>query len=350
MTTEISDALMNQQAGVQTAAIGEKFGDLFEYRVEQAVTVPRDRSALIPIVQTKMDGERVSVYREPDDEGSAAKERPMSGLLLKNTTPLTFENGALTVLERNAYAGEALMERLKSGENRLISFAVDLETLVNVKQEQNREPAKLVKAVDGNFQIHYFKTDKKVYTLQNQTERARVVYVEHPVTEKWFLSDSTPKPAETTANYYRFRVELKPFEQIVLPVTERQGLMDSYVLRDLKQTDVELFIKQNYINQETRRKLENLINLRAQINQINAKIKSFDEEEERIAEDQKRLRENIEALAKTAEAKQLIARYVAKANEQETRLESIAKERQTLQTERERLERELANEIRAFTV
>ena len=76
----------------------------------------------------------------------------------------------------------------------------------------------------------------------------------------------------------------------------------------------------------------------------------LDEEVEKIEADQKRLRENIETLSKTAEAKSLIARYIAKANEQETRLEQIEKERKILEAEKERLQREFANQLRAFTI
>lgn len=345
MKTELSDVLASENSGVQTAAKGEKFGDLFEYAILQPVSVARNRSALIPIVQTKMDGERISVYNE-----SVREDRPMSGLLLKNTTDLTFENGALTVFERNAYAGESLMERLKPAEERLVSFALDLETLVQVKQDENREPAKLVKAANGSFQIHYFKTDRKVYTLQNQTERARIIYIEHPTRENWRLSDDTARPAETTQNYYRFRVELKPFAKLVFPVTERQALMDSYQLTKLSRDNLDLFIRQRSINDDVRQKLEKLIDLRARVAEIEEKLKTLEAEVTAISEDQARLRENIEALAKTPEAKQLIARYIAKANEQETRIEQITKERQTLIAERERLERALAAAIRAFEI
>ncbi|HEX9927668.1 MAG TPA: hypothetical protein VGB02_03885 [Pyrinomonadaceae bacterium] len=345
MKTELSDVLASENSGVQTAAKGEKLGDLFEYTIVQPVSVARNRSALIPIVQTKMDGERISVYNE-----SVREDRPMSGLLLKNTTDLTFENGAMTVFERNAYAGESLMERLKPAEERLVSFALDLETLVQVKQDENREPAKLVKAANGAFQIHYFKTDRKVYTLQNQTERARIIYIEHPTRENWRLSDDTARPAETTQNYYRFRVELKPFAKVVFPVTERQALMDSYQLTKLSRDNLDLFIRQRSINDDVRQKLEKLIDLRARVSEIEEKLKTLETEETAISEDQGRLRENIEALAKTPEAKQLITRYIAKANEQETRIEQITKERQTLIAERERLERELAAAIRAFEI
>jgi hypothetical protein len=74
----------------------------------------------------------------------------------------------------------------------------------------------------------------------------------------------------------------------------------------------------------------------------------LNQEDERIAADQKRIRENIESLTKTAEAKPLIERYIAKANEQESRLEQIEKERKSLLLEKDRVERELAIEIKNF--
>jgi hypothetical protein len=46
----------------------------------------------------------------------------------------------------------------------------------------------------------------------------------------------------------------------------------------------------------------------------------------------------------------LIARYIAKADEQETRMEQIETERKAAQAEKERLERELVTEIKNFEV
>lgn len=343
--TSISDALINEQGGVQTAATGNELGDLFEYRIQNPVTVSRNRSALIPIVQTKMDGERVSIYNE-----SVRTDRPMGGMMLTNTTPLTFEGGSMTVLDRDAYAGEALMERLKPKEQRLISFALDLGTRVSAETKGDSRPAQLIKVVNGTFQVHYFKIEKKTYRLTNQTEREKVVYVEHPVRKDWGLSDDTAKPEITTNRYFRFRVPLKPFETVELPVSERQGLMDSYSLLGLTGDQLQMFVSRRYIDDATRVRLEKLMELRRQLGEIGAKLEAFDSEVERIEADQKRFRENIEALTKTPEAKTLIARYIAKANDQETRLEQMEKDRQTMAAEKERLERELATEIRNFEI
>jgi hypothetical protein len=343
--TTVSQALLGNQSGVTTAATGEEIGDLFEYRIEQPVTVLRDRSALIPIVQTKMEGERVTIYNE-----AVRRDRPYSGMLLQNLTNLTLESGSLTVIDRDAYAGEALMERLKPKEQRLISFALDLGTHVRVRQLENREPVKLTKVLNGVFQVHYFRTEEKLYEIENQTDRAKVLYIEYPIRDGWQLSDNMQKPEYTTQRYYRFRVELKPFETKSMAVSERLPLMESYQLTALTRADLALFITRKYIDEPTKAKLEKLIDLRASINQIAIRLDAFDDEVENISNDQKRLRENIEALSKTAEAKTLITRYIDKVNQQESRLEEIEKERRNLSAEKQRLEGELFNEIRSFSI
>lgn len=344
-STRLSDAITRPDSGVETAATGSEVGDLFEYRIDQPVTVPRDRSALIPILQTRMEGERVSIYNEGN-----RRDRAMGGMLLKNTSSLTLEGGALTVIDGDAYAGEALMERLKPGEERLISFALDLGTLVNASIKEDRAPAFMVRAINGVFQAHYYQTSKKIYTLTNQTDKPRVVFIEHPLRQNWTLTDDTPKPDAKTARYYRFRVPLGPHQKVELPVTERQALMDSYALMNFSRPDLELFIARNYIDATTRAALEKILDVKSRMTMTDSRIEAIDKEVVEIGEDQGRLRDNIKALTATAEARQLISRYVAKADTQETRLEQLNKDKKTLNDERAGLQGELEAMIRALAI
>jgi hypothetical protein len=343
--TKLSDAITRPDSGVETAATGSEVGDLFEYRIEQPVTVPRDRSALIPILQTRMEGERVSIYNEGN-----RRDRAMGGMLLKNTSSLTLEGGAMTVIDGDAYAGEALMERLKPGEERLISFALDLGTLVNASIKADRAPAFMVRAINGVFQAHYYETSKKVYTLTNQTDKPRVVFIEHALRQDWTLTDDTARPDAKTARYYRFRVPLGPHQKVELPVTERRALMDSYALMDFSRPDLELFIARNYIDAATRTTLEKILDVKSRMTMTDSRIEAIEREVVEIGADQGRLRDNIKALTATAEARQLITRYVSKADTQETRLEQLNKEKKTLNDERASLQNELEAMIRGLAV
>jgi len=337
--------MTSADSGVETAATGGEVGDLFEYKIDQPVTVPHDRSALIPILQTRMDGERVSIYNE-----TARRDRPMGGMMLKNTSSLTLEDGSMTIIDGDAYAGEALMERLKPGEQRLISFALDLGTLVTARLKQDRAPTFQVRVVNGVFQAHYHQTTKKVYTLTNQTDKPRVVVIEHPIRPEWKLTDDTQKPDGTTARFYRFRVPLKPHESVELPVTERRQLVDSYTLSNFTRPDLELFVARNYIDDQTRAVLEKILEIKGRLANAQNRLEAIEKESDEISEDQKRLRENIKALTATAEAKQLIARYVNKADTQESRLEQLEKDRKSVTDEQMRLQAELDTAVRGLAL
>ena len=344
-SVSLGEAMASGDSGVEAAAEGAEVGDLFEYQISQPVTVKRDRSALIPIVQTRMEGARVSIYNE-----AARRDRPMSGMLLKNTSGLTLEDGALTVIDGNSYAGEALLERLKPQEQRLISFALDLGTLASVRREAERAPASLLRIREGVFQVHFHQEDKKIYTLVNQTDRPRTVYVEHPVRVGWELTKDTGQPEGKSARYYRFRVELKAHEKVELPVAERRALMETYALSDFTRPQLDLFFSRRYVDAATRSTIQSLIDLKTQIAALDARRAAIDSEIGEIGEDQKRLRENIEALTKTAEARQLITRYIGKADSQETRIEGLTKEKQTVAAERARLQSQLDTAVRALII
>src|SRR5712671_2008891 len=341
----LSDAITRPDSGVEAAATGSEVGDLFEYHIDQPITVPRDRSALIPILQTRMEGERVSIYNEGN-----RRDRAMGGMLLKNTSPLTLDGGAVTVIDGDAYAGEALLERLKPAEQRLISFALDLGTIVTARTKEDRAPTFLVRVVNGVFQAHYHQASQKNYTLTNQTDKPRVIYVEHPVRDGWVLSDDTQKPDGKSSRYYRFRVPLEPHQKVELAVTERRALMDNYALLNFSRQDLELFISRNYIDAATRAMLEKIIDLKSQMAAAAARIEAIDQEVTEIGADQQRLRDNIKALTATAEAKQLITRYVAKADTQETRLEELNKDKQAQHAQAERLQMELEGLVRSVAI
>lgn len=81
---------------------------------------------------------------------------------------------------------------------------------------------------------------------------------------------------------------------------------------------------------------------------VSAQIKTLDGESAAISADQARLRENIKALKDTADTRQQLARYIAKAGEQESRLEQINDEKRAALAEQRRLQDGLNALIRSL--
>ncbi len=342
-SADVSEALRSGDAGVAAAATGGDIGDLFEYKVSQPVSVPHNRSAMIPIVQEQFDGERVSVFNE-----AKSRDRAFIGIRFENSTALTFESGPMTVIDGDAYAGEALLPRVKPKDRRFVTFGVDLATKIEIKPETVRDPVSLIKVASGKLLAYYFLAQKKTYTVTNQTDRPRTLYVEHQLGDGWQYSEDTVQPSSKGENnLFRFRLELGARETKTLVVTERQRSFDNYDLAQMSTTDFELFVNRKYIDEASRKAFDNIFRLRNAISAIDARVEKIEAELTSIEEDQERLRKNIEALGKNLQARQLIARYVAKANQQETRIEQLNAEKEKIEAEKEKLEAELLEATQA---
>src|SRR5207302_10104982 len=117
----VGRADINLQNSVIAAATATDLGDSFQYAIEHAVTIPRQKSALLPIVNKGLEGDKVSLYCP-----QAHAKHPLLALRLKNTTGVPLMNGPVAVYEGTGYAGDTQMPDLQPGDERLVSYALDL--------------------------------------------------------------------------------------------------------------------------------------------------------------------------------------------------------------------------------
>ncbi|MEI9813790.1 MAG: hypothetical protein WDO18_14595 [Acidobacteriota bacterium] len=117
---QASGGFVNSTVTPNTAA--RDLGELFEYRFSTPVTVKQGESAMLPFLKEKLGARKLLIYSE------SFGLHPMNAAELTNSTGKTLDGGPITVYDSNAYAGEALVETLKTGDKRLISYGVDLGT------------------------------------------------------------------------------------------------------------------------------------------------------------------------------------------------------------------------------
>ncbi len=335
-------AMKSENSGVDADVETQDIGELFEYKIAHPVTIKRNSSALIPILQNQIEGESVSLYNQ-----KTRQQNPMNALYLHNTTGLTLESGPLTIIENDTYAGEALTGRVKPGEKRFITYAVDLGCRVSVKEDEEDKKAFLAEIVNGEFRLHYKQTKTTVYSLNNLTDRAKTVYVEHPYDKrgKWELV-KTATPVETTDEYYRFKVVVSPKTTAQFSVSEELPESHTYALTNITTNDIQVFVKSNYLTPQMKQSLEGVAELKAQITEVSGQLAEKQSEITTITRDQERMRENLRALGKTEEEKQLLQRYVGKISQGEDRLEQLRREEKRLQEERGGLQRQLNERVR----
>jgi hypothetical protein len=313
--------------GQIAAAQASALGDYFQYVLKDPISLARQKSALLPIVNQEVGGERFSIYNE-----SVQAKHPLLGLRFSNHTPLHLSQGPITVYENGTYAGDARIPDLQPNEKRLISYAIDLGTEVEPKQTQ-RDDLMAVKIIKGILHLTYRLRETKTYTVKNRSEHDRAVLIEHPYRPAYQLI-SPSKPEERTRDVYRFLVSAKPNDSVKQDVVEELPRVEQIVLTNLNDDAVRFYIRQRATSEKVKEALSQALALKAK---ADATMKQIGREEQAlkvIEDDQARMRNNMARVPQTAEA---YKRYLKKFDDQETEIENrrskIAKLQETFDEE-----------------
>ena len=314
----------------QSAATAQPLGDLFEYKIKQPITIQKNRSALVPIVQSAIGAEKVSVWND-----HAGLARPQRALWLTNSSGLTLDGGTFSVLEDETFEGEGVMDAIRPDEKRLVSYAVDLAVTAGSKIGSEQERVTRVVVNKGLLTQKSEIREKKTYTFRNEDTSPRTMLIEHPVRRGYELRGSA-RPAETTAAWMRFRLHVDPKQTASLVVEEARPTETTYQISNLTSDEVAMFVQQKSIDKTIEDVLRRVLAQQSVIAELEDQKDARDGETKDIFDDQQRLRENLKALKGSADEKTLIQRYTRQLDQQENRLEELKKETEQIEAKHDK--------------
>ena len=309
--------LAQLQNGVVAQA--QELGDYFEYNIKQAITIGKNQSALVPILQSRIEADKVTLWTA--DAGQPA----LRALWVKNASGLTLDSGTFNIIDSGTFAGEGLIETVHPNERRLLSYAADTAVRVTSQAESKDLPVSRVQILKGVMFLSREHRDKVKYTIRNSDTASRQVVIEHPVRAGWKLIESN-KPEETSASHYRFRVSVDPDKTHELTVEEVHQDVSRSTLTDITDHQVELLAVDNVMTPELQAAFRRVLDQKNQISKLQSETQTRQKELGAINNDQARIRENMKALKGSVEEKALLARYTHQLNSQEDRLNLLHKE------------------------
>jgi hypothetical protein len=265
---------------------------------------------------------------------------------LKNTTGKHLLQGPVTVLESGAYAGDARIDNLPPGQERLLTFGIDLD--MRVDNTKNRESAAVVSATlsKGELVLSRKLVASREYAVDNTAEKDKTLIIEHPIRPGWKLVD-TQKPAETTPTVYRFKGTATANKVTTLVVKEELVQEEAIAMVDADIEQLALYSRTGEIPKDVRDALAKAIQLKQAVIDVDRDINTRNQQVASIAAEQNRIRENMKTVAQTT---QYYERLLGKLNEQESSIESLQKDRDALMTKRESLRRELDEYLNGLKV
>jgi hypothetical protein len=328
------------KSGVASAASASKLGDFFQYVIDKPVSLPRQKSALLPIVNKDVEGTRVSIYNE-----ATQAKFPLLGLKLKNTSGLHLMQGPITVFEGSNYAGDARILDLQPKEERLISYAVDLGTEVNPVPSSDNGRYTMIKAVKGVIETTTKIRETKTYTIKNRNDAERLVMIEHPVRNQFkLLEDKVNKPTEVASDVYRFEIKVPAGKTETQVVTEEQIISQNFQVSNTDDNTIRIFMNSPITSEKVKKGLQSALELRYAVAKTQREIGEQQNQLKVITDDQTRLRANLKEMPPTAAA---YKRYLEKFDAQETQIEQYQADIKKLQgtefSQRKELEDYLAN-------
>ncbi len=338
----VSPPAFNPSESVAPLGDTSKVGELFQYTVPN-VSLSRQRSAMIPIINDPVEVEKLSIYNE-----SVLAKYPLNGARLKNTTEdkKHLLQGPVTVFDEGRYAGDARLDDVPPGQTRLLSYGIDLQTGVVTKDLQTQQSIQTGKIVEGVLQITRKSVSAKEYSVENKSDHDKTLVIEHPVRADWKLVE-TPAPVEATDKLYRFQQTLAAGKTDKFTVREETVQSQSVSLLPIRLEDVQFYSQAGEILAPVRDALGKAVKLKQAVTESQRQLNDHDSQVRALSDDQSRIRENLKSVDKTSA---YATRLLNKLDDQEGQLEKLRLETDALRKTLDDQNRALAEYLNALNV
>lgn len=298
-------------------------GDQFQFTIKKPVTLARQQSAMIPLVESPVKAEKISVF-----SGSKAMAEgtvhPMLCAELTNSSGMKLPAGPITVFDDGTYAGDALIEFFPENDKRIIAFGEDLSVNGSVTSNTNQETMS-VALVKGVLTITRRNTYSKTYTFKNAAARSRKIVIEHPIMRNAQLASPT-KFEEKTDSVYRFSLNVPAGGEAKYEIKEQSPAQETVVLSQLKIETMVYYSSSRDMSAKVKSALEKAIEFKRKSDSAKAALAALiTKKDEKIAEEG-RIRANLDSVGTdTQQGKD----YLKKLSAADTEIDSLSDQIQT---------------------
>ncbi len=326
---------------LDATASGAALGELFEYRIGHPVTIKKSESAMLPFLQQAIDSRKLLIY------SGGPSEHPTNAAELTNSTGKTLDGGPITVYDGGAYGGEALMETLKTGDKRLISYAVDLGTRITTKYGSKAAVTREMHMQRGILTSKLAQAETRTYTIRNIDQKAKTLIIEHTARTGYTLLGVTPK--EKTATAYRFEVDLKPDSTQEFAVPEERVYDQTFSVSNFTPDMILSYASNTVLSDAAKRGLRQLADQKQQIAENDRAIGDAASQVSSLMQDEERIRQNIGSLNNVSGQQTQVQNYARQLDQHEQQLAALRDKQSDLQKKKTALAAELDRQMQALT-
>jgi len=328
---------------ISPASKAAAFDDFFAYNLTEPVTIRKNESALVPILQAKIDADRVTLV---SSNGNSTTQ-PLRALWITNNTGLTLDSGSFSIVENGNFGGEGLLDPIHDKEKRLLSYAADQAVHVSTEKQVNNSRVTHITAAKGVLVLHSAVQNEITYVVHNSAADSRTIVLEHPVQRGYELT-SDVKPTETTPTVYRFRLAADPGKTVRLRVAASHRGAASYQLTRSDDNQFAYIINESGNDTNLQTALAPILEARRHVADTQTAVDKTKASLEALRADEERQRSNITALATADKASR--DRFVHDLNQTEDKITAAQSELTTRTAALDAAKADLANRIQSLQI
>ena len=331
------------EASLEASTTTAGFDDFFSYNLTEPVTIRKNESALVPILQAKLPADPVTLV----SSNGTSVSQPLRALWITNTTNLTLDRGSFSLVENGAFGGEGLLDPIHPNEKRLLSYAADQAVQVSTEDDHNTEHIAQVTASKGILKLHHADVREITYIIHNAAADNRTVVLEQPIFPGYKLDSDVPA-TETTPTVYRFRQDVPAGQTTRLHVAEKHLGITDYHLTTADDNQLGLILNETNHNAKLEAALQPILEARRRLFQAQQAVDQTNARLTELRADEDRQRANITALQHAD--KGAGDRFVKDLNKTEDAITAAQTELNTRTAALEAAKADLSNRIDSFQI
>ena len=346
---QLSDYAEAASASLVPQTKTASFDNYFEYTLTDPITIRKNESALVPILQTKLPMERVTLW-------SPLQPQALRALWITNSSTLTLDRGSFSIVENGSFGGQGLFDPIHPGERRLLTYAVDQAVTVdNGRNTAAKHHLRSITVAKGILTERYRDVNLRDYAVRNASAEPRTILMEHPISPGFQLQnpggagpeDTSLKPEESTASLYRFRLNVPAHETAHLRIAETRSYPRTIQIGGINENQIRILLQDlgtdSTSNTALMQQFQPVLDAQRHLAELNQRRQAIDAQLNRLRGEEERQRANIVALKDTDKTAQ--KRFVDELGRIEDQILDRQKQLEALDKEIQSAQQDLSNKV-----
>jgi hypothetical protein len=338
------------QRSYRAMVAGNTVGSLFRYDLDEPVTIGERQSALVNIVNAKVPGEEVLLFRVGADQVN-----PYRAVRFKNDSGFVLEAGPVAIYHDGGdagggtFLGEALASRIEKTAQTFVPYAIDGRVRVTLAEEQKEQGMTLVKVVRGVITAQTKLVTKYSYDVDNGSGETVTLYVRRERRSGWKLL-AKEQIIEEGGSYY-LPIALPKSGRTKVVVEEQTPVERTVdIWNDFGREVIGLYLANASADPRVAAQLKEALALRERIGALDGQVGTFEQSRQTLAEREAEVRNNIQVLGKASKNADLKKKLETTLADLETQLNDVTRKLVTASTERGEVRDRLAILMKEITL